>query len=143
MKSELAVEIDNRSQHFLRFQFPMVIWAGLIFLASSIPSAKMPHIGILTYDKLIHGTVFFVFGLLLHRAFEPRPDQRHFPWLRLAIVLFIVMVYGAMDEFHQSFVPGRSVDFFDFLADTIGGVTAVFVLIILSIRREYRKKTSK
>ena len=137
------MEIDNRSQHFLKFQFPMVFWAGLIFLASSIPSTKMPHLSVLAYDKLIHGTIFFVFGLLLHRAFEPRSDQKRFPWLRLAIVLFVVMLYGAIDEFHQSFVPGRSVDFFDFLADTIGGVMAVFVLIILSIRREYRERTSK
>ena len=137
------MEIDSKSQHFLKFQFPVVLWAALIFLASSIPSTKLPKLGILGYDKLIHGSIFFVFGLLLHRAFEPRSEQRSFPWMRLAIVLFVVMIYGAIDEFHQSFVPGRTEDIFDFLADSIGGVTAVLVLIIVSVRNEFREKSSK
>lgn len=39
-------------------------------------------------------------------------------------------VYGLMDEYHQSFVPGRTVDFYDFLADCGGALlyTAIFWL---------------
>lgn len=39
--------------------------------------------------------------------------------------------YGVLDEYHQSFVPGRSVEFYDFLADCGGALlyTAIFWLV--------------
>ena len=39
--------------------------------------------------------------------------------------------YGVLDEYHQSFVPGRSVEFYDFLADCGGALlyTALFWLL--------------
>ncbi|MEZ4273606.1 MAG: VanZ family protein [Myxococcota bacterium] len=33
---------------------------------------------------------------------------------------FITILYGLVDEFHQSFVPGRSPDLLDALADAAG-----------------------
>jgi VanZ family protein len=33
--------------------------------------------------------------------------------------------YGASDEWHQSFVPGRDADLLDLLADTTGGLLAI------------------
>lgn len=134
------MEIDTPTRHFVRYQLPMIIWAALIFVASSIPASSMPKIGILSYDKLIHGIIFCFFGLLLYRGFERRVTPIKMQWLRMAIVLGIVMIYGALDEFHQSFVPGRNEDFFDFLADTIGGIIAILLLAIFSIRSEYMKK---
>ena len=40
-----------------------------------------------------------------------------------ALILAMVWasLYGASDEFHQSFVPGRHVEIADWLADTLGG----------------------
>jgi VanZ family protein len=36
-------------------------------------------------------------------------------------------LYGASDEWHQSFVPGRMVEVADWLADSIGGVIGAVV----------------
>jgi VanZ family protein len=49
------------------------------------------------------------------------PDR----WKRRALGYFfliaaIASVYGITDEFHQSFVPGRDANIWDWLADTIG-----------------------
>jgi VanZ family protein len=41
------------------------------------------------------------------------------------LVIAIVSLYGISDEFHQSFVSGRSVDSTDWIADTVGAVLAV------------------
>jgi VanZ family protein len=38
----------------------------------------------------------------------------------LLLALSLASLYGATDEFHQSFVPGRSADVLDWLADTLG-----------------------
>ena len=46
--------------------------------------------------------------------------------------MIIVTFYGMLDEFHQSFIPGRSMEFFDWLADFLGaaaGITFVYGLI--------------
>lgn len=37
-------------------------------------------------------------------------------------------VYGLSDEFHQSYVPGRSPSVSDWIVDTIGAAAAVLVL---------------
>jgi VanZ family protein len=36
--------------------------------------------------------------------------------------IFFGVIYALSDEIHQSFVPGRSADIFDFIADCIGVV---------------------
>jgi VanZ family protein len=54
----------------------------------------------------------------------------------------IASVYGLSDEYHQSFVPGRSPDLMDALADTAGAASAATALwawgIIARSRRERR-----
>jgi VanZ family protein len=49
--------------------------------------------------------------------------------------LLLAVLYGASDEFHQSFVPGRTMTISDLLVDLIG---ASLVLAILSWRRARR-----
>ena len=47
--------------------------------------------------------------------------------------LIFSAVYGVLDEYHQGFVPGRSVEFYDFLADCGGALlyTSIFWLVQL------------
>jgi VanZ family protein len=101
----------------------------LIFLASSLPASKFPKLPIYVSDKLIHAVLFCIFGLLLHLALEPKTVPKTFQWRRILLTLLIVMLYGGFDEFHQHFVPGRSVDVYDFIADTVGGLIAVLVVV--------------
>jgi VanZ family protein len=41
-------------------------------------------------------------------------------------------LYGASDELHQYFVPNRSCDFYDWLADSIGAVMALITIYLLT-----------
>ena len=54
----------------------------------------------------------------------------------------LASLYGLTDEYHQSFVPGRTSDAYDALADTAGAATAAVGLwawgIIARSRRERR-----
>jgi VanZ family protein len=49
--------------------------------------------------------------------------QRQLWWVALA-----VMLYGVSDEFHQYFVPGRSVEALDVLADALGGLLGAWMM---------------
>lgn len=66
-----------------------------------------------------HFCEYVVLGVLLFVALaQTRPASR---WLVLAVAaIAIASAYGASDEFHQLFVPGRMCDPADWLTDTLG-----------------------
>mgnify|MGYP003341335309 CR=1 FL=1 len=121
---------------FLRYQFPAVAWGAVIFAASSVPSTKIPSLLLESYDKLIHGGIFFILGILVYRAIRPlgasSTEPLHFNVGRMIVSVGIVILYGATDEVHQAWVPGRSVDILDLTADAVGGLLAALVLYILA-----------
>ena len=100
-------------------------WAGVIFYLSSQPGADIPPL-FFGQDKLLHALVFGILGFFTLGAMKTAADgYRPFqPWL--AVIL--VTVYGVLDEFHQHFVPGRSPDINDVMADAAGGILGVWLL---------------
>ena len=83
-------------------------------------------------DKAHHFGAYFVMGILAWRSF------RHFinPPIILALVSIIFCsLYGASDEWHQSFVIGRVSDVGDWLADTIGAIVGVAYMAIFKDNR--------
>ena len=38
-----------------------------------------------------------------------------------------MVVFGVLDEWHQSFIPGRFSEFADWIADSLGAAVAVFL----------------
>jgi VanZ family protein len=133
--------MSNHLRHFMRYQFPAIAWALIIFIASSIPATLIPPYKIFHYDKLIHVSLFLIFGVLVYRALEPYLKKDSFSWGRLFFSISVVILYGVLDEFHQGFVPGRSVDVWDATADTIGGLLAALIVYIRHIRKQFSAKT--
>jgi VanZ family protein len=107
-----------KHNHFLKFWLPVYLYAGLIFVLSSValpPSAPE----ILSADKLLHLLEYAILGYLIARAGRNTPAwkiSRHFR----VFAVCAATLYGFSDEFHQSFVPGRQVEMMDVLADGIG-----------------------
>jgi VanZ family protein len=128
----------KRFEHFIRFQLPAIAWAVLIFLLSSIPAGKLPILAHYLNDKVEHAAEYFVFGLLIYRALEPAKNRNRFSWFRLVIPILVIIVFGLSDEYHQGFVPGRSVDMKDVMADTVGGLFAAIAIYIFERRRQTR-----
>jgi VanZ family protein len=109
---------------FLKYQFPAVLWALLIYLASSIPAKYLPSKTFFAFDKIVHITLFLVFGFLVYRALEPINKSTRINFALVFLSIAVVIFYGIMDEIHQGSVPGRTIDIYDALADTIGGLLA-------------------
>ncbi len=99
------------------------IWPWIIilvtFVASSRSSIATVRLGF-SYDKIVH---FLVFGLLATSFFRI-PYFLRKGWKGLLMTVLIVAFYGILDEFHQMFTKGRSVEFNDWLADTLGALLA-------------------
>ncbi len=72
--------------------------------------------------KCAHFTEYFLLSLLILRAIRRDRNELRLAWVMAAIL--VVAGYAALDEFHQSFVPGRTAEFSDVLLDTLAGVAA-------------------
>jgi VanZ family protein len=97
---------------------------AVIFYESSLTEAPLP--GGMS-DKLAHATGYGLLGGLVARAMAggfPAPIGVSSAIASLAISI----LYGASDEWHQRFVPGRTADLRDLLADAIGAAVAVGVV---------------
>ena len=81
-------------------------------------------------DKLVHGSIYAVLGWLSARAADSSSLRA------TLIVLVAVALFGVADEWHQRFIPGRSSDTTDWVADTLGAVTAVLAFQAARRRRE-------
>ncbi len=94
-----------------------VALAAVIFAWSS--RSRVPDVGdwIPHFDKVVHFAVYGLLGVLVCRL------GRGARAAVLAVVL--TSAYGVTDEWHQSFVPGRSAELADWVADTLGALAAV------------------
>jgi VanZ family protein len=101
---------------------PVLVWAAVIFVFSSIPSLSS---GLGTWDtilrKVAHVTEYAVLGGLLYRALGREP-----------LALAAGIAYAATDELHQHFVRGRHASPVDVAIDALG--VAVGMLLWLRLR---------
>ena len=97
--------------------FGPAVWALFIFILSSqpdVPGAKL----FLWSDKIGHVLLYMPLGFLLVRAMILKPGP-----FRKSVVLWAVVLgslYAVTDEVHQMFVPGRTAELADLMADMIG-----------------------
>ena len=101
---------------FRRLPAPLVALA--IFVLSAQPSVPLPK-GVFGADKIAH---FIAYGVLAAAIalWPSRGAWRARPFRTAILVFALAALYGATDEFHQSFVPGRDMSAYDLLADAIG-----------------------
>jgi len=106
------------------FLFPALLHAGLIYFLSSqsvlvVPVSAFPHM-----DKLAHmagfGLLAFLVAWGLFRVCPEYSTRRV-----LSLTMLVGLVYGALDEGHQYFVPLRSTDPLDLVADGLGTLMVV------------------
>jgi VanZ family protein len=94
---------------------PVVIYMGVLFFVSSLEQPTIPAGG----DKPWHLIGYTGFGAVIARAFAGGFFRR---MASRAVLLAIGsgVAYAVTDEIHQMFVPGRSADAADLIADSIG-----------------------
>jgi VanZ family protein len=108
-----------------------------IFSMSSLPQPPIPSGG----DKPWHTIAYFGLAVLLVRAIAGGLPCRILP--RIAgLAIAIAVTYAVTDEIHQMFVPGRSADVGDLIADTIGVCAATAVCWAWGVKSHTSQVTS-
>ena len=122
---QLKIVVDRKK--FAFYWLPVFLYMGLIFYLSSQSRPALPEL-MLRWDKITHLFEYAVLGLLLIRALNKEYPERSFLVLKL-IALAAAVIYGASDEFHQRFVPGRNSCLADWTVDSAGAFLGSFFTI--------------
>jgi VanZ family protein len=107
------------TSRFTYYWLPVLVYCAAIFIQSSLPTTR--HLPQWPYlDKLLHAAAYALLGFLFFRALSAGRLAKN---RNLSLILSIIFagLYGLSDEIHQSFVPGRSAEAADALADLLGG----------------------
>ena len=158
--------LATKERAFLRkaaLWLPAVAWYVVIFLFSAQTGAESSQVstGVLTdlflldldatpwelflilsrlVRKAAHAFVYFVLtGLLL----LPLNSLISRPKTRYAAALGLCAVLAALDEFHQTFVPGRSGRVGDVLIDLSGSVCFLLLWVLLRWFLKRRREKTK
>lgn len=104
-----------------------VLWACVIELLTSWPnppSVAAPE----GTDKVVHFVMYSVFGLLVMRsAWSVRPV-----WRTAAIAAGALLLFAALDEWHQLFIPGRGMEVGDWIADSVGAFAGITLYSLIT-----------
>jgi VanZ family protein len=94
---------------------------ALIYYLSSAPvQADLPEIK--HFDKVLHFIAYGVLGICYWLCLVAYKCKKSY-----SLAVLFSFIYGCSDEFHQSYIPGRTPDVFDIVADTSGALVCVFV----------------
>jgi len=111
---------------------PVLAYMAIVFALSA--QSKLPEISapILSWDKAQHAIVYLGLALVAFRGAALMPlTARPGSYAQSFIV---AALYGALDEFHQKFVTGRSAEAGDWAADAIGAALALLVIAVVRNR---------
>jgi VanZ family protein len=104
---------------------------ALFIVWCSSQSNPLPFLGaLLAEDKLLHGAGYALLGALVAGALSG-PARR--PARVALLAALAAAAFGATDELHQAFVPGRSCDVRDWMADAVGALLGA-ALVAVSLR---------
>ncbi len=129
-------------KHIIYILLP-ILFIAIIFALSSIPEDKiLDGINSLTPIKLspigqaaqnlAHIPIYSILAVLLMKLFNKTKIEN---LKKIIYILLIILVFGALDELHQHFVPGRTASFLDISLDIIGGLAGLIIYRVISLRR--------
>ena len=112
-----------------------LIWGLFLLALTSWPSP--PEVAIVSsipnFDKLVHAVLYGVEGFLLYFAVR-WPGPRRFSWLRALVIGGALAVWGTLDELHQAWIPGRSMEAADALTDAAAGFAGAVIASFVASR---------
>ncbi|MBW1778409.1 MAG: VanZ family protein [Deltaproteobacteria bacterium] len=106
---------------------PVGLYCFFIFVQSAFPPVVKEPLFPFS-DKAAHLFIYAVLGMLFYRAFKA-PSMK-----KTAAAIWAVSastLYGVSDEIHQAFVPLRTAEMGDLLADALGSALGVGLFLVL------------
>ena len=127
------------NKFLIYYKLPPVLYAALIIFVSTLARVSPPSLGVTWTDKIYHFGEYFVYGLLIFRAF---PNLHASPRRKFYYVLLFLfgLAYAAFDERVQFYIPNRDSSPYDWMADAIGYLAAGTLFLFV---RDWWKKRAR
>ena len=119
------------SPNWITLWTPVIAYMAMLFGFSSMSTLPSPPGDLSAYD--VHVAAYAGLGALSARA--TGKGLRDVSWRAVLAAVVLSSLYGVSDEYHQLFVPGRSFDMLDMVADIIGSIVGASAVGAWSIIR--------
>ena len=114
------------------FRFlPALSYFGLISMLSSTTTVTRRRVS----GFLFHPVEYFFLALLVAWALSRFKPLR----ITIPVTLTLCVLAGILDEWHQSFVPGRVADFMDVILDMTGAAVGCLAFTIFTLHPRHKE----
>ena len=130
------MQSDSSLNHLYKFlkekkvfvvYLPLTFYWIILFIATTIPTDPLPKL-FSAQDKVEHFGAYGILASLLYMTLHLQEKSRLLNQYAFGFSLFFLALYGAVDELHQIFVPGRYCDILDWTADVSGGLIGLAII---------------
>jgi len=105
---------------------PLGLYWVLLLVLTSLPAENLPDVSF--SDKVEHLLAFCVLAVLLKLTLLLQNKNVNVKKRSSLFTIVIVGIYAGLDEIHQIFIPSRTGDIVDWIADISGALIAVLLL---------------
>lgn len=107
---------------------PLILASISVFIASHQEGVPFDTSIFILQDKVYHFIAYFIYGITiqLFLSYFNLESKKY-----ILLTILIGSLFGASDEFHQSFIPNRTIEFFDWVADTLGVSASLSIRTLL------------
>lgn len=103
------------------FRSLLVVYMGAILSLSFLPATRLPSSLHLIWDKGLHFIEYSILGILALKSVDSRSLRT------LLLIVGLGLAFALLDEFVQSWAPGRYTSSYDILADGLGLAVGIFL----------------
>ena len=108
-----------------------ILWLLAILVATLTPGEQIPETpDVIGFDKLVHFSLFLILVFLWNRASMKSQTEK----LNKNKIITNYLVFGIgiaiLVEYLQRFIPGRSFDLWDMVANILGGTIGTICFFI-------------
>jgi VanZ family protein len=124
----------------IRYWLPPLLWMAFIFYLSSDKRGQVSDVQAINFlfFKVLHVIWYSILYFLLFRAFYSLQNKSMTLKQKMLFAFLIAVFYGATDEIHQTFVPGREGTVRDACIDALGiSITYFYVKKYLHFFKRY------
>lgn len=117
----------------------LFLWTIILFISSSF-APELPEVGLKIphSDKAMHFAYFLIGAFIFTTYILLNTGLHTSKQIRFLIPIVILAIIGLLDEYHQTFTPGRlGNDPFDLLANLVGTITGTTLANLLHPRIKF------
>lgn len=118
---------------------PAIIWFLIVLVLLFLPGSDLPKVddwfNMIHFDKWVHIGIFSVLAFLFMFPIIRSSLSATAKWHWVIRIALATSIWGLTSEVIQKyFIPGRSFDWFDWTADSIGAILALLLAKLRFLR---------